>query len=180
MLRNVKSASRIDVSLAGRIEMRWARCQKQRAHFLCRGDSGIARSFFDICHCSLEGEAENYGVIARPAGPWQSPGKLCGPEPSTRGLPEGELPEGQERPPWGASGCALLAMTWKLGPGPSFRRGRAILESPLQDRDFRGDREGRSYAFWGDYRIFSSAQLSTTRTPISVLGRWYFLMLTLL
>jgi hypothetical protein len=26
-------------------------------------------------------------------------------------LPEGELPEGQEKPPWGASGFAVLAMT---------------------------------------------------------------------
>ena len=25
----------------------------------------------------------------------------------SRGLPEGELPEGQERPPWGAPVCAL-------------------------------------------------------------------------
>ena len=31
------------------------------------------------------------------------------------GLPEGELPEGQERPPWGASGFALLAMTVVVG-----------------------------------------------------------------
>ena len=29
-------------------------------------------------------------------------------------LSEGELPEGQERPPWGASGYALLAMTWSF------------------------------------------------------------------
>ena len=33
--------------------------------------------------------------------------------PGSTGLPEGELPEGQEKPPWGA-GCAL-AMTWNFG-----------------------------------------------------------------
>ena len=43
-------------------------------------------------------------------------------------MPEGELPVGQEKPPWGASAYGLLAMTRKIEPGPSI--GGAETDTP--------------------------------------------------
>ena len=64
-------------------------------------------------------------VIARAKGPWQSVLLPVPPGPGDAvhrrgyGLPEGELPVGQEKPPWGASAYGLLAMTKKIEPGSS-------------------------------------------------------------
>ena len=54
-----------------------------------------------IAGATRKGQPPNYHVIASPQGvaiPWSTehPGE-------STGLPEGELPEGQEKPPWGAS-----------------------------------------------------------------------------
>ena len=57
-------------------------------------------------------------VIARSEATWESPGTFCKSARCSRRLPEGELPAGQEKPPWGAA--FGLAMTQKIEPGPSF------------------------------------------------------------